>query len=177
MIYGEPTKDEEGLRWVKTTTDGGRKVYVQLNGVKIEKIEGDEITIDLVSKVNEDRIAAVHELNREAATENSESWFGKVVSEGTLSKAYNTGAKDKLTVDRIEATRVFTVDQEQTDFESIMTDSECSAIVELGGIWFGKKTFAPAWNLVQVRIELPPPQPEETYPEQYAFKDESEADQ
>ena len=45
MIYGEPTKDEDGLRWVKTTTDGGRKVYVQLNKVKIEKIEGDENTI------------------------------------------------------------------------------------------------------------------------------------
>lgn len=177
MIYGEPTKDEDGLRWVKTTTDGGRKVYVQLNKVKIEKIEGDEITIDLVSKVNEDRIAAVHKLNREAAKDHSESWFGKVVSEGTLTKAYTTGAANKLTVDRIEATRVFTVDQEPTGFESIMVDSECAVIVELSGIWFGKKTFAPAWNLVQVRISPPPPQPEETYPEQYAFKDESEDDQ
>ncbi len=177
MLYGEPTKDEDGLRWVKTTTPEKKKVYIQLNKVKIEKIEGDEITIDLATDVNAERIAAVHDINRQAAKDNSESWFGKVVSEGTLAKAYTTGAANKLTVDRIEATRVFTADQEPTEFESIMVDSECAVIVELSGIWFGKKTFAPAWNLVQVRISPPPPQPEETYPEQYAFKDESEDDQ
>jgi hypothetical protein len=44
-------------------------------------------------------------------------------------------------------------------------------------MWFAKKAFGPAWNVVQVKIENPESIPvqetfDKTYPEEYMFGDD-----
>ena len=86
---------------------------------------------------------------------------------------------DELSVDRIDATRIFDSQKQSVDFDTLKEDNVCSVFVEFSGLWFAKKAFGPSWNLVQVKIheeEKPPPPPEpkeehpvEAYPEEYMF--------
>jgi hypothetical protein len=50
---------------------------------------------------------------------------------------------------------------------------KCNVILEFAGIWFAKKAFGPAWNVIQVKVFDEPNL--EVYPEEYAFQDDEEA--
>ena len=172
MIFDTLTKGEDGLRFVKVRNDNKRKVFIQLNGVKISDIS-DEITLDLVSESNIEKVNAVDSNNVEAAQENSTEWFGKELSEAVIRGAYTPSVVEgQVTCDRIDATKVFDSQQESVDFETVQPDKTCDVILEFSGLWFAKKTFACTWNLVQVRLH---PEPVlDTYPDQYAFVDDDE---
>lgn len=172
MIFDTLSKGEDGLRFVKVRTDDKRKVFVQLNGVKISDVS-DEAVLDLVSDLNIDKINAFDSANIEAAQENSTDWFGKKLSEGVIRGAYTPSTDNNhLTCERLEVTKVFNSQQEAVDFETLQKDKVCDVILEFSGIWFAKKNFACTWNLVQVRVH---PEPIiDTYPEEYAFVDDEE---
>jgi len=175
MLYDTPTKDDEGFYFVKATKDDKKKCFVQLNKVKVSALTESDVTFDLASERNLERVRAIDTQNIQAAFENSESWFGKVLSQDTLESAYTASVTNNhVTADKIAPTRVFTADQELTDFSALTTDGECSVILEFAGLWFAKKAFGPVWNVVQVKMVTPPPQPEETYPEEFAFEDEGD---
>jgi hypothetical protein len=67
-------------------------------------------------------------------------------------------------------------EKEAVEFDDIQPDSTCSLVLEFSGLWFAKKAFGPAWNVVQVRLAKPdePDQEtfDETYPDEYMFEDD-----
>jgi hypothetical protein len=172
MIYNTPIKGEDGLYFVKALGDDKRKHLVQLNKVTISDTSG-EIVMDLGSDMNTQKIDTVDTANLEAALENCESWFGKQLSEGVIKGAYKSNLDASvLTCDRLDVTRVFNMQQEPVDFETVQPEKTCDVILEFAGIWFAKKAFGPTWNVVQVRVHDDPII--DTYPEEYAFVDEDD---
>ena len=89
MIYNAPTKGEDGLYFVKALNDEKRKCFVQLNKVKVTDVSG-EIVIDIVSEANTKKVEGVDAQNLAAALENSETWFGKKLTEGVVKVAYTS---------------------------------------------------------------------------------------
>ena len=144
MIFDTLTKGEDGLRTVKVRNDNKRKVFVQLNGVKISDIS-DDILIDIVSDANVEKI--------------------KVIDSGNVTAA-------QLRCERIDVTKVFNSQQEAVDFETLQKDKSCDVILEFSELWFAKKSFACTWNLVQVRLHPEPII--DTYPDEYAFVDDDQ---
>jgi len=76
MIYTTPTKGDDGLYFVKALNDEKRKCFVQLNKVKITDVSG-EVTMNLDSDANTQKIDGIDTQNLDAALENCETWFGK----------------------------------------------------------------------------------------------------
>ena len=174
MIYNAPTKGEDGLYFVKTLNDDKRKCLVQLNKVKVTDVSG-EIVMDLGSDLNTQKINTIDAANLEAAIENCESWFGKKVADGVIKGAYTSNLDNTaMTCDRIEATKVFNMQQEATEFEVLQPGKTCDVILEFAGIWFAKKAFGPTWNVVQVRVHDDPEPILDTYPDGYAFVEDEE---
>ena len=176
MIYGTPNKGDDGLYFVKALSDEKKKHFVQLNRVNKVTVSGDsnEVTIDMVSEKNTQRIEDIDELNIKSAVENASSWFGKELTEDVIRSAYTSGmVNGQLTCDRIPQTRVFNVNQEVIDISNIKPTGMCTAIVEFAGLWFAKKAFGPVWNLVQVKV-FDDPVIEDLYPEEYVIADEDD---
>jgi hypothetical protein len=172
MIYNAPAKGEDGLYFVKALNDDKRKSFVQLNGVKVSDVT-EEIVLDLISEMNTQKIADIDEKNLVAAHENCEAWFGKKLSENVVKGAYTPSVKDaQVTADRIEVTKVFNAQQEKVDFEMVQPGKVCDVILEFAGLWFAKKAYGSTWNIVQVRVHDDPII--DTYPEEYAFVDETQ---
>jgi hypothetical protein len=172
MIYNAPIKGEDGLYFVKALSDDKRKCFVQLNGVKVSEVS-EEVVFNLDSEVNTQKIEAIDATNLDAAQEQCETWFGKKLSETVIKGAYTPGVKDgQVTTERIDATKVFNMQQEAFDFENVQPEKTCDVILEFAGLWFAKKAFGTTWNLVQVRVHDEPII--DTYPEEFAFVDGDE---
>ena len=119
MIYNTPTKGEDGLYFVKALNDEKRKCFVQLNKVKVTDVSG-EIVIDIVSEANTKKVEGVDAQNLAAALENSETWFGKKLTEGVVKGAYTSNlGGGMMTCDRLDVTKVYTAQQELIDFETL----------------------------------------------------------
>ena len=171
MIYNVPAKGEDGLYFVKTLNDDKRKCLVQLNKVKIGDVSG-EVTIVITDTRKIDTIDAD---NLSAALENCESWFGKKLSENVISGAYTPSVKDgQVITDRVDATKVFNMQQEPIDFDTVQPGKTCDVILEFAGLWFAKKAFGSTWNIVQVRVHDDHEPILDTYPDEYAFVDEDD---
>ena len=127
-----------------------------------------DIAINLESEKNIAKIQAIDTENLGAAVENAETWFGKKLSEKVVEGAYTSSIADgQLTGERIEVMKVFNVEQELVDFDSLQTGKNCNVILEFAGLWFAKKAFGPTWNVVQVKVHPDPIL--DVYPDQYAF--------
>jgi hypothetical protein len=178
MIYDTLSKGEDGLYHTKASNDDKKRYFIQLNGVKVTDVDQEtgEVSFEVTGDDNQSKIETVHVTNIQSAVENSKTWFGKELSEKTVTSAYTRG--DQLTVDRISATRVFDHNRETVDFETVVPGATCTALIEFSGIWFAKKAFGPSWNIVQLKIHEekmsepePEPNSEETYPDQYIIED------
>lgn len=169
MLYNTPTKGDDGFYFVRVTTDDKKKSFIQLNNVKIEAISGGEVTFDTCSAANKKKITTLDKANLQAAKENAISWFGKEMTSDALRVAYS---HPELVADCIPPTKVFSPDQEVVGFETLSVGRACSVILEFSGMWFAKKAFGPAFNLVQVKLHPEPVRSE--YPEEYAFVEEEE---
>ena len=166
MIYDKLTKGDDGMYHVRVFTDDRKKHFIQLNNVTIT-----DVTDDLVFETISEKIDAVHELNIQAAIENSQEWFGKKLIEKTLRSAYTR--EDTLSAEHIPDTKVFNSEKTLVGFETINPGDTCSVIVEFSGLWFAKKAFGPSWNIVQVKVHPPPEEKfDETYPADYMFEDD-----
>lgn len=171
MIYDTIAKGDDGLYHVHAFTDEHKRCFVRLDDVVITDAT-DDITFDVNASTAIDEI---HESNIQNAIENGETWFGKKVSEKTIRSAYIRD--EALTAECIEQTKIFGSDKELLDREALAVDSKCSVILEFHGMWFAKKAFGPAWNVVQVKIENVESEPaqeafDKSYPEEYMFGDD-----
>lgn len=181
MIYDTLSKGEDGLYHTKALNDEKKRHFIQLNGVKVVDVDDEtgEISFEVLGDTNQAKVETVHVTNLQSAMENSKSWFGKELTEKTITGAYTRG--DTLTADRISATKVFDHTKEVVEFNTVTPGAVCTILVEFSGLWFAKKAFGPSWNIVQVKIheeeKIPEPEPEpeeETYPDQYIIQDETE---
>ncbi len=170
MIYDTISKGEDGLYHVHAFTDERKRNFIQLDNVTIADTMND-ITIDVDAS---EKIDNIHETNIQNAVDSSEDWFGKKVSEKTIRAAYMRD--ESLTTELIDQTKVFNFDKEPLTIESLQSGMKCSVIVEFQGLWFAKKAFGPAWNIVQVRLDKPDEPMKEkfddTYPADYMFGDD-----
>jgi len=173
MLYNAPVKGDDGLYFVKALTDEKRKCFVQLNRVTIGDIS-NEIVFDLNTDSNRSKIQAIDEGNLATARENCVAWFGKQLSDSVIDTAYTPSiTNDQLTGECVTVTKIFNSDQELVDADIMKQGKKCNVILEFAGIWFAKKAFGPAWNVIQVKVFDEPNL--ELYPEEYAFQDDEEA--
>lgn len=172
MKYGTPKQSTDGRYYLKTTTDEGRKVFVQLDNVSID----NEYVITMTDKAQE-KVNHIDSQNIVAAKENCSSWFGKDLTEKTLNTAYTGGSTEKMNVPKATekgqvVTRVFdSLKQIVTDWNPPQQDEDgikCDVILEFSGICFSKKTFSPIWKIVQVRLK---PEPVKKYTDECLFED------
>ena len=181
MIYDTPKKGEDGMYHVRALTEERKRYLIQLTGVKVSDVDTNsgEVSFNITGEDNQAKLETIHASNIQSALENSTEWFGKKLPDKTIANAYMKD--DELSVDRIDATRIFDSQKQSVDFDTLKEDNVCSVFVEFSGLWFAKKAFGPSWNLVQVKIhedEKPPPpeskeeHPVEAYPEEYMFEDE-----
>lgn len=169
MLYNAPVRGDDGLYFVRATTDEKKKCFIQLNKVKIAAVSGGELTIDACSPANKKKVSALDKENLQAAKDNATTWFGKDMTTDALKAAYS---HPELVAERIPPTKIFSPDQEVIEFDALSGGRECSVILEFSGMWFAKKAFGPAFNLVQLKLHPEPVRSE--YPEEYAFVEEVE---
>ena len=172
MIYDTLAKGEDGLYHVNAFTDERKRCFVRLDDVLVTDIATADITFDVNASTAIDEI---HETNIQNAIEQCETWFGRKVSEKAIRAAYIRD--EALTAECIEQMKIYGSDKELLGTDALAVDSTCSVILEFGGLWFAKKAFGPAWNVVQVKIEKIETEPvqeafDETYPEEYMFGDD-----
>ncbi len=157
MIYENLARGPDGLYHVKARTDGGKRCLIQLRNVKIVENENGEIDIDVTESPDMSKVDEIHELNTSSAFENSQTWFGKQLTEDRTKKFYCK--KSTITADEISATKIYDARKTTMPLVDLKIGSVCTVLLEFSGLWFGKKTFGSSWNLVQARLN-PEPEPE-----------------
>ena len=169
MFYSKPTKNNDGLYFVKAYTDDKKKIFLQVKGDA--KHDDGEVHFRLADDAS--KIQAIDDENIEAAKLNAMEWFGKKVGDATLERAYTKSLSDsQVTTDVIKATKIFDSGKQIVEVDTLGEWAGCTGLVEFAGLWFAKKAFGPTWNIVQVRVHDDPIL--DTYPEEYAFVDEDD---
>lgn len=161
MFFKAPTKESDGLYYVRAYQDDKKKVFFQLNDAKIKSASESELVLEPKSRK---KIDALDEQNIQAAIEHSKEWFGKELTEEYLRNAYSS-PKD-VSAERIHPTKVFSPELEVVGFETAAAGRECNAIVEFAGLYFARQSFGPVFNVVQVKLHATKIS---DYPEDYAF--------
>jgi hypothetical protein len=164
MLFKAPTKGDDGIYYARATDDTKKKVFVQLNKVKVHDSTAATVTFD-TNAPSRKKLQKIETENLQQALEHSVEWFGREMSEEALSAAYYNDLT-QLTAERIAPTKIFNADAEVVDFDALVKGKKCNVILEFVGLYFAKSSFGPVWNLVQVKLHADP-QPE--YPEEFAF--------
>ena len=178
MIYDTPQKGEDGMYHVRALTEEKKRCLIKLTGVKVSYVDTNsgEVSFNVTGEDNQAKLETIRASNIQSALKNSKEWVGKELPDKTITNAYMKD--DELSVDRINATRIFDSQKQPVDFDTLKEDNVCSVFVEFSGLWFAKKAFGPSWNIVQLKIheeKIPEPEveveEEETYPDQYMIQD------
>lgn len=167
-----PTQLPDGRYYSKVTSDEDRRIVVQLNNsTLVSNFEEDEVTLSL-SEAGQSKINEFDEKNVAAAKENSESWFGKVLTGKTLETAYNKSLKnDCMIVTKLRNTHIYTHDRQTADTGLLTESTVCDVVLEFSGIWFRNKSYGSVWRIVQVRMK-PPPRKQKV--QEYLFQDDDD---
>lgn len=177
MEYSQPIKIPDGRYYLKVTK-GGERVFYQLNKVKLTDdtlFAAKNLSFDL-NEMNQSIVAAVEqELVQQAMTSKME-WFGKEISDETISKAYQSALESTIfqaplaTVNGNVVTVAYDAQKTAVDMATIQKDASLDILVELSGLWFLKKSFGPIFRIAQIRVASPPVQ-KKTFPTEYLFDD------
>ena len=169
MEYATPQKLPDGRYFLKIT--GARH---QVNDLVLQ----DDLTAksvnfkieksDLFTKIDEDILAK--------AKESKVAWFGKELSDDTITNAFQESVTDDLlgaslvTVKGQVHTLAFDTQKNPVELQEIKAGAKCDCVLELAGLWFLKKSFGPIWRIVQVRVRGSPKAPEPV--KDYLFTDD-----
>ena len=145
MEYSQPIKIPDGRYYLKVTK-GGERVFYQLNKVKLTDdtlFAAKNLSFDL-NEMNQSIVAAVEqELVQQAVTSKME-WFGKEISDETISKAYQSALESTIfqaplaTVNGNVVTVAYDAQKTAVDMATIQKDASLDILVELSGLWFLK---------------------------------------
>jgi len=154
MKFLVPQQLSDGRFFVRTRTSEDKRVFVQLNKVKLltQWAEGDDVTLhteyDFTSLDND---------ILQAAQENSTTWFGREVQAKTIDAAYQrSSSSGTMNMPKSNKVQVFDVDKSTFDPNELDAETECDCVIELMGLVFMKKTFSCNWKIVQVRRKKVP---------------------
>ena len=174
-----PTQLPDGRYYSKVLTDEDKRVIVQLNNsTLVSNFDEDEVTISL-NEAGQSKINDFDNQNVDAAKENTETWFGKVLTDKTLEAAYSKSITNdcmivtKLTNNKNKVlTNIYTHDKQLADPELLTESTVCDVVLEFSGIWFRNKSYGSVWRVVQVRMKPPPRKPKV---QEYLFQDEDKS--
>jgi|TARA_R110000851_G_scaffold219496_1_gene372260 hypothetical protein len=148
-----------------------KPMFKQFNNVRVEEVTEDSVVFNLQGN----DISSYDDDIRASAQANSKEWFGRDVSEKTISKAYTSPVKNDVfetqvlkTVDGVNRVRVFDHEKNNVDFQNLTEGTICDVVVQLRYIWFVKRNFGPEWISVQLKTVKPP---EKDPYEDYLFQD------
>ena len=150
MDQTDSITESENRRWKEMFS-------IKLRNVKIAENENGEIDLDVSESPDMSKADEIHELNTSSAFENSQMWFGKQLTDDRTKKFYSK--KSTITADEISATKIYDARKTTMPLVDLKIGSACTVLLEFSGLWFGKKTFGPSWNLVQAKLN-PEPEPE-----------------
>ena len=171
MEYAKPQKLPDGRYFLKIS---GQRL--QVNGV----VAQDGLASKSVNFKLEDQ-AAFEAIDIELLAKAKESkveWFGKELSDETITNAFQESVTDRVlgaslvSIKGQVATLAFDRQKNPLALEDVTAGSQCDALFELAGLWFLKKSFGPIWRVVQVRVRTGAQAP--NFPKECLFTDEVE---
>ena len=177
MEYSQPIKIPDGRYYLKVTK-GGERVFYQLNKVKLTDdtlFAAKNLSFDL-NEMNQSIVAAVEQELVQQAVMSKMEWFGKEISDETISKAYQSALESSIfqaplaTVNGKVVTVAYDSQKTSVDMATLQKDAVLDILVELSGLWFLKKSFGPIFRIAQIRVAAPPVQ-KKTFPTEYLFDD------
>lgn len=147
MEFAEPQKLPDGRYFVRASGS----TRIQLNKCKVEgDFKSYILTPDSIEHVKN-----VDSIIIQAAIENTESWFGQVVQEKKIEKAYTSCLSgDSLDVGLyVSKGNVVTSfwDSEKKPKDKNSEWSNVDIIVEIIGVKIAKKNFEPIFRVMQVK--------------------------
>lgn len=174
MLFGTPSKLQDGRYFLKITNDGGARSIYQVNGVTLS--DGPTLKISnptLFSEIDETILAQ--------AKASKTEWFGKEISDETVVAAYQKSLNPEgelsaslVTIKGQVVTTAYDAQKNLIELSSIDSKTSIDIFVELVGLVFTKRAFEPMWKLVQVRVKS---QPKSRFPREYMFTDEEEPEE
>jgi hypothetical protein len=173
MEYGKPQKLPDGRYFLKI--NGARH---QVNGAILQ----DPLSSKSVNiQISDSKLFSTLDselLNQ--ARESRVEWFGKELSDETISNAFQESLTDGVlsasmaVVKGQVVTTAFDTQKNPIELQEVASGSKCDLLLELSGLWFLKKSFGPVWRVVQVRVRGGAQKP--SFPKEYLFTDEVEDD-
>ena len=170
MLFAKPAKLQDGRYFLKVTQDDGSRVMHQVNGVTFVSIEGTQTTI----KTDSELFSDIDELIVAQAKQSKVEWFGKEISDETVSSAYQKSVNPESELSASFATikgEIVTMfyDTQKNTLDGVETGVPVDVLLELSGLVFTKRAFEPVWKVIQVRVKATP---KPKFPREYLFKDD-----
>jgi hypothetical protein len=135
--FADPAKNSSGVYIAKCTETR----TLRINCVKYsESLKMFEVSSDALESYKEPLITK--------ATECSQSWFSKQISQESLTTMYDDDF-DALFDPEFQ---LFDADRNEISPDDIKDGTVCDILVELDSIWFVKKSFGPRWRVLQARV-------------------------
>ena len=173
MEYAKPQKLPDGRYFLKVT--GARH---QVNGLTLQ----DSLAAKAVNFGVSDPtlFAKIDEEILSQAKESKVEWFGKELSDETITNAYQESVTDSVlgaslaTLKGEIVTTAFDTQKNMVELQDVKSGSTMDVLLELSGLWFLKKSFGPIWRVIQVRVRGSPAR---VHPKEYMFTDDPESDE
>lgn len=174
MEYAKPQKLPDGRYFLKIS---GQRLQVNsvvaqdglasksINFKIADQAVFDAIDIELLAKAKESKV----------------EWFGKELSDETITNAFQESVTDGVlgaslaSVKGQVVTMAFDNQKNAVALEDVAAGSQCDVVFELAGLWFLKKSFGPIWRVIQVRVRAG--SRAQNFPKEYLFSDEPEAEE
>lgn len=174
MEYGKPQKLPDGRYFLRISG-----ATHQVNGLVLQD-SLDTKSIGFKVPEGTDVFKNIDEQILSKAKDSKVEWFGKELSDETITNAYQESVTDGTlsaslaTVKGQVTTTAFDIQKNQLEIQDVKSETKCDVMFELAGLWFLKKSFGPVWRVLQVRVRgaVRPPAPKE-----YMFTDEPEEEE
>lgn len=172
MLFGAPTKLQDGRYFLKITSDNGSRVIHQVNGVTMS----GQVTLNVPG--HKDFFSGIDEEILTQAKASKVEWFGKEISDETVTSAYQKSVNPEgelsasfATIKGQIVTTAYDTQKNSIDVSTIDATTTVDVFLELVGLVFTKRAFEPVWKLIQVRVKG---QPKSRFPREYMFADDEE---
>jgi len=171
MEYTKPQKLPDGRYFLRIL--GARH---QVNGLVLQdNLDSKTITFKIPEGLS--LFSTIDQEVLEKAKTSKVDWFGKELSDDTITSAYQESVTDGtigtslVSVKGQVITAAYDTQKNPIELQAVTEGTKCDCVLELSGLWFLKKSFGPVWRVVQVRVRGPPKVTRST---EYMFTDEPE---
>lgn len=175
MLFGNPTKLPDGRYFLKVTQENGDACIHQVNNVKLSVAEGNQVSVNVPA----DTVTLFSDIDEQIVAQAKESkvqWFGKEISDETVTSAYQKSVNPEhelsasfVTIKGKVVTTFYDTQKARVELTQFDQTALVDILAELSGLVFAKRTFEPVWKVVQGRIKAPP---KSKFPREYLFKDD-----